>query len=172
MLALRPPESSRVRVKICDGVGPPPRRTRRPGGGGAATLQSSAVNTPRRTRTPAILSHSFFGRVRQRDNALAVELLARGHRVICVDNLETGSLANIAHIRDSERFRFLHVDIIDPYFVDESVDFVYHLAANADVRFGPEHPRTDLEQNTIATHTVLEAMRRSGVRRIASSTFG
>ena len=61
---------------------------------------------------------------------LCDELLRRGHRVICVDNVETGSLANIAHIRSPE-FRFLHVDIIEPYFVDEPVDFVYHFASPA-----------------------------------------
>src|SRR3712207_3497266 len=57
-------------------------------------------------------------------------LLERGHRVICVDNLETGTLANIEHIRRAE-FRLLHVDIIEPYFVDDPVDFVYHLASPA-----------------------------------------
>ena len=51
-------------------------------------------------------------------------------------------------------------------------DFVFHLAANADVRFGLEHPRKDLEQNTIATFNVLEAMRLSGARRIAFSSTG
>ena len=59
---------------------------------------------------------------------LCDELLRRGHRVICVDNLETGSLANIAHIRVPE-FVHLNLDIIEPYFVDEPVDFVYHLAS-------------------------------------------
>ena len=49
---------------------------------------------------------------------------------------------------------------------------VFHLAANADVRFGTEHPRRDLEQNTIATFNVLEAMRANGVRRIAFSSTG
>jgi UDP-glucose 4-epimerase len=52
------------------------------------------------------------------------------------------------------------------------VDFVWHLAANADVRHGTEHPRRDLEQNTLATHNVLEAMRRNGVGRIAFSSSG
>src|SRR5437588_8320482 len=61
---------------------------------------------------------------------LCDELLARGHRVICVDNLETGSLANIEHIR-GEGFVHLNVDIIDPYFIDEPIDFVYHLASPA-----------------------------------------
>src|SRR5207344_2125057 len=51
-------------------------------------------------------------------------------------------------------------------------DVVYHMAANADVRFGLEHPRRDLEQNTIATFNVLEAMRANGVRRIAFSSTG
>ena len=51
-------------------------------------------------------------------------------------------------------------------------DTVFHLAANADVRFGTEHPRKDLEQNTIATFNVLEAMRSNGVRRVAFSSTG
>ena len=59
---------------------------------------------------------------------LCDELLRRGHRVICVDNLETGSLANIEHIRAPE-FRFEQIDIIEPYFIDEPVDFVYHAAS-------------------------------------------
>ena len=61
---------------------------------------------------------------------LCDELLRRGHRVMCVDNLETGSLANIEHIRAPE-FVHKHVDIIHPYFVDEPVHFVYHLASPA-----------------------------------------
>ena len=51
-------------------------------------------------------------------------------------------------------------------------DFVFHLAANADVRFGTEHPQRDLEQNTIATFRVLEAMRDNGIKRIAFSSTG
>jgi UDP-glucose 4-epimerase len=51
-------------------------------------------------------------------------------------------------------------------------DTVFHLAANADVRFGLEHPRKDLEQNTIATFNVLEAMRANGIKRIAFSSTG
>ena len=55
---------------------------------------------------------------------------------------------------------------------DGGHDFVFHLAANADVRFGTEHPRRDLEQNTIATYNVLEAMRPAGVKRIGFSSTG
>ncbi|HRC85541.1 MAG TPA: SDR family NAD-dependent epimerase/dehydratase, partial [Thermoanaerobaculia bacterium] len=50
--------------------------------------------------------------------------MARGHRVLCADNLETGTLTNIEHIR-SEDFRFLQLDIVEPFFVDERIDFVY-----------------------------------------------
>jgi UDP-glucose 4-epimerase len=51
-------------------------------------------------------------------------------------------------------------------------DFVYHIAANADVRFGTERPNRDLEQNTVATSNVLEAMRANGVKRIAFPSTG
>ena len=57
-------------------------------------------------------------------------LLAKGHRVLCVDNLETGSLANIEHMR-SDEFVFLPHDVIEPIWIDEPVDFVYHLASPA-----------------------------------------
>src|SRR6185312_8796654 len=62
---------------------------------------------------------------------LCDELIKRGNRVICVDNFETGSLANIAHIRDPEKFLYVQADIIEPYTVEEPVDFVYHLASPA-----------------------------------------
>ena len=61
---------------------------------------------------------------------LCDELLRRGHRVICVDNVETGSLHNIEHIRTPD-FVLLHKDIIEPFFVEEPVDFVYHFASPA-----------------------------------------
>jgi UDP-glucose 4-epimerase len=66
----------------------------------------------------------------------------------------------------------------DLYFGDDlsnvfvGVDAVFHLAANADVRFGPDHPARDLEQNTIATHKVLEAVRKAGVKKFMFSSTG
>ena len=60
-------------------------------------------------------------------------LLARGHRVICVDNFDTGSLANIQHLRGPD-FVFMHKDVTEPFFVDEPVDFVYHFASPASAR--------------------------------------
>jgi UDP-glucose 4-epimerase len=54
----------------------------------------------------------------------------------------------------------------------KGADVVFHLAANADVRFGTRHPRKDLEQNTIATYNVLEAVRATGVKKLAFSSTG
>ena len=61
---------------------------------------------------------------------LCERLLGDGHRVICIDNLETGSLENIAHIRDSA-FDFRNIDITEKVDIPEDVDFVYHLASPA-----------------------------------------
>jgi dTDP-glucose 4,6-dehydratase len=70
---------------------------------------------------------------------LCDELLRRGHRVICVDNFETGSLANIAHIRVPE-FVHVHADIIDPFYIDEPVDVVYHFAQSLIHNSEPTRP--------------------------------
>src|SRR5205823_5670079 len=73
------------------------------------------------------------------------------------------------------RFRLVEGDLLDQPGLTRAVaghDFVFHLAANADVRFGTQHPRKDLEQNTIATFNVLEAMRAGGVRRLGFSSTG
>lgn len=75
----------------------------------------------------------------------------------------------------SQAFRYVRGDNLDlPSLTRamEGCDFVFHLAANADVRFGTEHTRRDLEQNTIATYNVLEAMRSGGIKRIAFSSTG
>ena len=85
---------------------------------------------------------------------LCDELLRRGHRVICVDNLETGSLANIEHIRAPE-FRFVHIDIIEPYFIDEPVDFVYHAASPASPIDYLRLPLHTLKVGSHGTHHTL-----------------
>jgi UDP-glucose 4-epimerase len=102
-------------------------------------------------------------------------LLRVGHHVTGYDNLSTGSESNLSEARKQERFRFCLGDLLDLPQLTEAMagaDFVFHLAANADVRFGTEHPRKDLEQNTIATWNVLEAMRSAGIRRIGFSSTG
>jgi UDP-glucose 4-epimerase len=106
---------------------------------------------------------------------LVDRLLAAGHRVTVYDNLSTGNEAFLASARESSSFRFVKGDLLDLPALSEAVrghDFVFHLAANADVRFGLESPRRDLEQNTEATFNVLEAMRAAGVRRLAFSSTG
>ena len=108
-------------------------------------------------------------------SALTERLLSHADEVVGYDNFSTGREEFLLAARAHTRFRLVRADVLDAATLGESmrgVDFVYHLAANADVRCGPEHPRTDLEQNTIATHTVLEAMRQNGVRRIAFTSSG
>jgi UDP-glucose 4-epimerase len=106
---------------------------------------------------------------------LVDRLLADGHSVTVYDNFATGQprFLDPAHQRAS--FQLVEGDLLDLTRLTEALadhDFVFHLAANADVRFGTEHPRKDLEQNTIATFNVLEAMRANSVRRIAFSSTG
>jgi dTDP-glucose 4,6-dehydratase len=100
---------------------------------------------------------------------LCDELLSRGHRVICVDNLETGSLANIAHIRTNE-FIHLNVDIIDPYFVDERIDFVYHLASPASPIDYLRLPLHTLKVGSYGTHHTLGMAKLHRARFLLAST--
>ncbi|HEY3020389.1 MAG TPA: UDP-glucuronic acid decarboxylase family protein [Solirubrobacteraceae bacterium] len=100
---------------------------------------------------------------------LCDELLRRGHRVICVDNLETGSLANIAHIRVPE-FVHLNLDIIEPYHVDEGVDFVYHLASPASPIDYLRLPLHTLKVGSYGTHHTLGLAKKHRARFLLAST--
>lgn len=108
-------------------------------------------------------------------STLTDRLLAMGHQVVGFDNLSTGQERFLERARQHSGFRLVTGDVLDLERLAEAMrgcDIVFHLAANADVRFGTEHPRRDLDQNTIATWNVLEAMRRHGIRRIAFSSTG
>jgi UDP-glucose 4-epimerase len=108
-------------------------------------------------------------------SALTDRLLARGHQVVGYDNFSTGRKNFLDRARRSASFRLIEGDTLDARTLAASMagsEIVCHCAANADVRFGLERPRRDLEQNTIATHNVLEAMRSSGVQRIAFCSTG
>jgi UDP-glucose 4-epimerase len=106
---------------------------------------------------------------------LVDRLLALGASVTVYDNFSTGQPEFLADAASYARFRLVKGDLLDfdmLYQVVEGHDIVFHLAANADVRFGTKHPRRDLEQNTIVTHNVLEAMRLSGVPRVVFASTG
>jgi dTDP-glucose 4,6-dehydratase len=96
-------------------------------------------------------------------------LLGRGYRVICVDNLETGSLANIAHIRRPE-FVHLNLDIIEPYFVEEPVDVVYHLASPASPIDYLRLPLHTLKVGSYGTHHTLGLAKKHRARFLIAST--
>ncbi len=102
-------------------------------------------------------------------------LLKDGHEVVGYDNFSTGQPEFLESANSTPGFQMIKADVLDPKSLETAmsgVDFVFHLAANADVRFGLEHPRKDLDQNTIATFQVLEAMRSNHVRRIAFASTG
>ena len=108
-------------------------------------------------------------------SSLVDRLLGEGHVVTGYDNFSTGLRRFLESARSNPRFRLVEGDLLDLDAVKSAMtgaDFVFHLAANADVRFGPDHPRRDLEQNTIVTWNVLEAMRATGARRLAFSSTG
>jgi dTDP-glucose 4,6-dehydratase len=100
---------------------------------------------------------------------LCDELLAREHRVICVDNLETGSLINIEHIRD-QRFVHLNLDITDDYYVEEAVDFVYHLASPASPIDYLRLPLHTLKVGSYGTHHTLGLAKAHRARFLLAST--
>jgi UDP-glucose 4-epimerase len=102
-------------------------------------------------------------------------LLQKGYSVVGFDNFSTGFEKYLRPAQENPNFFFARGDALDLSALTEAMagcDFVFHLAANADVRFGTEHPRKDLEQNTLATFNVLEAMRAKGISRIAFSSTG
>lgn len=106
---------------------------------------------------------------------LTDRLLQAGHTVVGVDNLSTGRLEFLREARQSPQFSFIEADLLDKKALTaacKTSDIVFHLAANADVRFGTSHPDKDLQQNTIATFHVLEAMRLNGIKRIVFASTG
>jgi UDP-glucose 4-epimerase len=102
-------------------------------------------------------------------------LLGLGCVVVGYDNLASGYERFLADAMRSPAFTFVKGDILEAPALAEAMrgaDFVFHFAANADVRFGTQHPDRDLEQNTIGTFRVLEAMRANGIKHIAFSSTG
>jgi dTDP-glucose 4,6-dehydratase len=96
-------------------------------------------------------------------------LLTKGHRVICVDNLDTGSLQNIAHIRDSD-FTFLNHDLTEPLFLEEPIDVVFHLASPASPIDYQRLPLHTLKVGSYGTHHMLGLAKFKRARFLLAST--
>jgi dTDP-glucose 4,6-dehydratase len=96
-------------------------------------------------------------------------LLEQGHRVICVDNLETGSLENIEHLR-GESFLFMHHDVVDHITIDEDIDFVFHLASPASPIDYLRLPLQTLKVGSHGTHNALGLAKWKRARFVISST--
>lgn len=110
-------------------------------------------------------------------SSMADRLLAEGKTVTVYDNMSTGMERFVAHNRGNPAYSLIRGDLLDferlrAALQEVRPEIVFHFAANADIRRGPENTRRDLEQNTIATYNVLEAMRLAGCRRIVFSSTG
>jgi dTDP-glucose 4,6-dehydratase len=97
-------------------------------------------------------------------------LLAKGHRIVCVDNLDTGSLQNIAHIDDGADFTFLNHDLTLPLFLDEPVDFIFHLASPASPIDYLRLPLHTLKVGSYGTHHMLGLAKFKRARFLLAST--
>ncbi|MDA8915097.1 NAD-dependent epimerase/dehydratase family protein [Alphaproteobacteria bacterium] len=108
-------------------------------------------------------------------SSMTDRLLGLGHQVTVYDNFSTGRVEFLIEATKNQNFTLIKADLLDVEALKlamSGVDFVFHFSANADVRFGTDHPGRDLEQNTIATFNVLEAMRANNVSKIAFSSTG
>ena len=108
-------------------------------------------------------------------STLIDRLLIEGHTITGIDNFSTGQHRFLEGALTNPAFRLVKNDLLELDDLKKAFqggDAVFHLAANADVRLGTDHPRKDLEQNTIATYNVLEAMRANGIKKIAFSSTG
>jgi UDP-glucose 4-epimerase len=102
-------------------------------------------------------------------------LLAAGNEVVCFDNFSSGQERFLEPARSVARLLVVRGDLLEPAGLEQAMkgcDIVFHFAANADVRHGAEQTRRDLEQNTIATYNVLDAMRKTGIAKIVFSSTG
>ena len=108
-------------------------------------------------------------------STLADYLSFAGVEVVVVDDFRAGRREFIAELLERPGTELIEGDVLDSALLEEAFagcDWVFHLQANADVRHGLDHPTLDLEQNTIGTSKILEAMRATGVKRIAFASTG
>ena len=106
---------------------------------------------------------------------LVDRLLKDGYKVVGWDNRSTGRIEFLNDALNNPNFTLIEGDNLNVSALSEAMigcDVVFHLAANADVRFGLNHPSKDLNQNTIATFNVLTAMKERGIKKIIFSSTG
>lgn len=106
---------------------------------------------------------------------LVDRLLSLGYKVVGWDNFSTGKLNFLENAVKNPNFKLIEGDNLDIEKLKIAMvgcDTVFHLAANADIRFGLNHPAKDLNQNTIATFNVLQAMNSNGIKKIVFSSTG
>ena len=106
---------------------------------------------------------------------LVEQLVLAGENVLVIDDFSTGRTEFLAHLQSFTNLAISRADLRSMSTLDSlmpGIDVVIHLAANADVRWGWEHPRRDIEQNLLVTHNVLESMRQHKVRRLIFSSTG
>ena len=104
---------------------------------------------------------------------LVDRLIKRGDTVTVYDNLSSGKKEFVDVHNSNKNFTFVKADLLDFDTLKKSIqghDIVFHLAANADIRYGTEHPRHDLEQNLLATYNVLEATRQNNIKKLVFSS--
>lgn len=101
---------------------------------------------------------------------LCEALLARGEKVIAVDNLFTGQMRNIEHLRSNSNFTFKELDIVEPFYIDEPISQVYNLACPASPIHYQANAIKTIKVNTIGVINVLGLARRHGARILQTST--
>jgi len=101
---------------------------------------------------------------------LSDRLLANGHSVICIDNLDTGSLQNIEHLGNSDEFLFSNHDVTEPYFIEERVDYIFHLASPASPIDYLRLPLHTLKVGSYGTHNMLGLAKFKRARFLIAST--
>jgi dTDP-glucose 4,6-dehydratase len=97
-------------------------------------------------------------------------LLAKGHRVVCVDNLDTGTLQNVEHFQSGEHFLFMNHDVTEPFFIEEDVDYVFHLASPASPIDYLRLPLHTLKVGSYGTHNMLGLAKFKRARFLIAST--
>jgi dTDP-glucose 4,6-dehydratase len=101
---------------------------------------------------------------------LCDHLLGKGHRVLCIDNLDTGSLQNVEHLRNGEDFLFLNHDVTEPLFLEERIDYVFHLASPASPIDYARLPLHTLKVGSYGTHNMLGLAKFKRARFLLAST--